>query len=204
MILYEDVCELTSKLVRRRYFRVVAYENHEVTFKSHATQDAAVSIQRIRALKQIWAADLNQPTELMQVGAHIAGLLANRMKARMALGESVTWVREAYLLSEGAELEFAGRSKAIAKMLGWLGAVRLRSDGLEIERSRTPAELIRWNQLERVDHLHGVFHLWRCGEPKSILKLRPDLPNLLAGVMVILDYQRGEPTHVHPHVLTIL
>jgi hypothetical protein len=156
---YEEVDELTLKVVRVFFHDVCTGDVHEATFTGHGPPRQAVHIKQVRRPRTVSGADLDQPGELAQACDTIAGLIARRMLARMGRGEAVAWVR----------------------------SIRLLPDGLEIGSSRTGPLRIAWNQVDRVRMEQGNFYLWRRGETQPILQIPTHLPNLFPGYQVILD-----------------
>lgn len=163
---YEDVDELTLNAVRVFFHGVCTGEVNDATFTSNRPRKQSVHIKQVRRPGTTSGGDLNQPGELAQACGKITILIANRMLSGIARGEPVAWVRN----------------------------IRLLPDGLEIE-SRTGPERIEWSQIDKVAIEQGIFHLWRSGEKRPILKLPARLPNFFPGHRVLLDrMQQGSST----------
>lgn len=164
---YEDIDELTHKVVRVFHHDVCTGEVHEVTLRSQAADKPAIYFKQVRRPRSISGADLNEPGAVTQVCDQIAASIAGRMAARVQRGESVPWVP----------------------------TLRIRSDGIEFDTSRMGTERVEWHQIDRVAIEDGVFRLWARGESQPLIKVPTHLPNFFPGY-VLLTGQMQHKGHV--------
>jgi hypothetical protein len=159
---YEDVDELTHKVVRVFFHDVCTGEVHEVTLRGHTPGKPTIYFKQVRRPQRMSGADLNAPNPVTQACDQIAASIASRMAVRLRGGEAIPWVP----------------------------TLRLRSEGLELDSARMGTERIEWRQIDRVSIEDGVFRLWTRGESQPIIKLPTHLPNFFPGYALLIDQMK--------------
>jgi hypothetical protein len=156
---YEEIDELTRKVVRVFLHGVCTGEVHDVTLTAHRPDKSTLFFKHVRRPKTVSGADLNEPGAVEKVCEQIAALIAQGMEGIMQRGEAVPWGRD----------------------------LQLRPEGLESVSPRSGMERIAWQQIERVGIEEGVFRLWRRGAAQPVLKIPTHFPNFLPGYLIILN-----------------